>query len=506
VIDQRQTSPTHAIMRALALLALGVDCSPDPSPAFGAATAVRTDPCSSMLADASAEGTDAANAGGFALVPNSENVLAQHACVDMPGAFLARVRSSDGEQSLETPYSSLRPDGVGAISVLGLAPSTAYSFSLETLQASGATVGGTLSGTTPALPTKLAAFRIATTGSPSSASRYYLVSGAGPYSAAFDRAGTFRWYHGFDAQTQESKMHADGTFTTYVGTSTGAERAAGQYIRYTPDGALVATYSAVTPDTSDPTSPTVYTDPHELLITTTDEGEERIHLMGYAVLPRSSSDSTLAAWHQLQRLKPDGTLEFLWKTSDHFTADDQTLVGPSDVDHTNAIAIDPDDGNYVLSIRNLDALVKINYTTGDVIWQLGGKKSSFELAGDPLEGFQGQHSVRILPKGGILLFDNGRGHSPPESRAVEYRLDTASMTATMVWQFRHSPAVYTPVTGSVERLSNGNTLVAFAFAGVVDEVDTSGQLLWEAQLFNGANAAVTYRVRSLPSLYGFQNP
>ncbi|HEV3192007.1 MAG TPA: aryl-sulfate sulfotransferase, partial [Polyangiaceae bacterium] len=97
-------------------------------------------------------------------------------------------------------------------------------------------------------------------------------------------------------------------------------------------------------------------------------------------------------------------------------------------------------------------------------------------------------------------------HSPAESRAVEYLLDTKTMTATLVWEFRHSPPIFTAVTGSVERLANGNTLVAFAFAGVVDEVDTSGRLLWEAQIFKGPNQANTYRVRRLPSLYGFETP
>jgi len=503
LIDQRQSSSIPAVMAALVPASLGVGCSASPSPA---ASVTRTDPCASMVAGAEDQSAVLADTGGFGLFANAQDVLARHACVDVPGALLARVRVSDGTESHVTPYSSLGHDGIGAISVLGLAPSTPYSFSLETVQGSGAAAGGTLMAATPALPADLAAFRIATTGNASSSSGYYLISGAGHYSAAFDKAGATRWYRGFGVQTQESKMHPDGTFTTYVGTSTGAESVAGQYIRYTPDGSLVATYSAVTPDTTDATSATVYTDPHELLITTDEDGEERIHLIGYVVLPRSGTDPTPAAWHQLQRLKPDGTVEFRWRTSDHFTADDETLASPSDIDHANAIAIDPDDGNYVLSLRNLDALVKIDYTTGDVIWQLGGKKSSFALVGDPLAGFQAQHSVRMLPNGGVLLYDNGLRHSPPESRAVEYQLDTTAMTATMVWQFRHSPPIFTPVTGSVERLANGNTLVAFAFAGVVDEVDTSGRLLWEAQIFNGPNAAKTYRVRRLPSLYGFETP
>jgi hypothetical protein len=410
---------------------------------------------------------------------------------------------------LATPFTALGPNGVGAVSVLGLAPTTAYAFSLEVLTANGLSAGPTIMATTSALPLDLAALQITTTGMPSSPSGYYLISGGGNYSTAFDKSGTIRWYRSFGAPTQEAKMHSDGTFTTYVGKSSGSEAVMGNYVRYTPDGTEIATYSAASPDTTDPSLPVVYTDPHELLITMGEVGEERVHFFGYALRPRSATDPTLAAWHQLQRQMPDGTVEFRWKTADHFVADDEVLGGVAslkDIDHANAIDIDPRDGNYVLSLRNFSALVKIDYTTGDVIWQFGGKKNQFTILNDPLDGFQMQHSVRMLPNGNVLLYDDGPGHSPPESRAVEYQLDTAAMTATMVWEFRHSPAIYTPVTGSVERLENGNTLVAFAFAGTTDEVDTDGRLIWEAEVTNGTKPATSYRVRRLPSLYAFATP
>jgi hypothetical protein len=159
-----------------------------------------------------------------------------------------------------------------------------------------------------------------------------------------------------------------------------------------------------------------------------------------------------------------------------------------------------------LSFRNLCALAKVDSQTGDVLWQLGGKRSQFAIVGDPLGGFAGQHSVRVLPSGNVLIFDNGTTHTPPESRAVEYSLDMTSMTATMVWQFRHSPAIFTSVTGSVERLANGNTLVAFAEAGVVDEVDPAGNGVFEARVTNGTTGVALYRIRRLPSLYAYQQP
>ena len=110
--------------------------------------------------------------------------------------------------------------------------------------------------------------------------------------------------------------------------------------------------------------------------------------------------------------------------------------------------------------------------------------------------------MQVLPNGNLLLFDNGLRHTERQSRAVEYRLDVPARTATMVWEFRHVPPLYTPFTGSVERLPNGNTVVAFAFSGAVVEVDPAGGVLWEAALVINGISTVNYRMKRIQSLYG----
>ena len=62
----------------------------------------------------------------------------------------------------------------------------------------------------------------------------------------------------------------------------------------------------------------------------------------------------------------------------------------------------------------------------------GGRNDQFAIEEDGLGGFNGQHSVRVLGNGNLLLFDNGLRHDPSETRAVEYRLDTTAMTATLL--------------------------------------------------------------------------
>ena len=72
----------------------------------------------------------------------------------------------------------------------------------------------------------------------------------------------------------------------------------------------------------------------------------------------------------------------------------------------------------------------------------------------------------------------------------------------MVWQYRHSPALFSPFAGSAQRLENGNTLVAFGAAAQVAEVTAQGSVVWEAQMQNGGvKVPFFYRAIRLKSLY-----
>jgi hypothetical protein len=453
---------------------------------------------------------DGADSVDIHLNPNSNvSVVAsfkEHA------ATLARVVSTDGVHSFATPYVQVNEKGYGEIAVLGLAPETSYRHILELSTGNGVTTTSPIVLPTNAIPDGLSSMSVAITngtGSPSTNGYWIVSGGAGDFTFAFDAAGKLRWYKQLEAAIQESKMQPDGTFTSYVGTSSGSQIVPGVYVRYTGSGTEIARISAASPDPTEDGAPTVYTDPHELLITVDDAGVEHHHLLAYVQRPFSDTDGTLASWHELLRQAPDGTVEFRWKSWSRFSAAyEDTAVTKSDVDvdHANAIAIDPSDGDYLVSFRSLSAVVKIDAQSGDVIWQLGGKQNQFTFVGDPLGGFQGQHSVRVMPNGNLMLYDNGQAHVPQESRAVEYKLDLAAKTATMVWQYRHTPAIFTNVTGSVERLANGNRLVAFAWAGVVDEVDRSGNVVWEASITKAGAPATLYRVRRLMDLYAYVAP
>ena len=177
------------------------------------------------------------------------------------------------------------------------------------------------------------------------------------------------------------------------------------------------------------------------------------------------------------------------------------------IDHPNSIDFDLD-GGVIASFRNLGAVVKIDLATHAVLWQLGGARNQFTFVNDPLNGFGGQHSVRVLPNGDFLVFDNGVTHNPQSSRAVEYALDQSTRTATMVWQYVPNPPVFNEFTGSVQRLSNGNTVVAWTNSGLFDEVAPNGTLVNRMQLDNapGVPNRSAYRAIRINNLYRYARP
>ncbi len=174
----------------------------------------------------------------------------------------------------------------------------------------------------------------------------------------------------------------------------------------------------------------------------------------------------------VQELDLSRNVVFQWRAWDYIPiADSYFSLTRAMIDYTHVNAIDLDaDGNILISSRNLCEIIKIDRETGEIIWRLGGKQNDFTFVGENEDNaptyFANQHSVRKLENGNIMLFDNGNLHSPRYSRAVEYALDEDSMTATLVWEYRHDPDIYASSRGTVQRLPNGNTLVGWGAASL----------------------------------------
>jgi hypothetical protein len=209
------------------------------------------------------------------------------------------------------------------------------------------------------------------------------------------------------------------------------------------------------------------TDEHDLQILS----DGHIFLMSYdpqivdmsQIVPGGDTAATVIGL-VLQELDANKNLVFQWRSWDHFQITDATYENLTakliDYVHGNAIEID-NDGNIVISSRNLDEITKINRINGNIIWRWGGKNNQFTFINDTI-GFSHQHAIRRIANGNFTLFDNGNYHTPKFSRAVEYTLDEVNKTATLVWEYRHLPnSIYSSAMGNTQRLANGNTIVSW---------------------------------------------
>ena len=196
----------------------------------------------------------------------------------------------------------------------------------------------------------------------------------------------------------------------------------------------------------------------------------------------------------IQEIDPSRNAVFQWRSWDHFEITDADSVdlslGVIDYCHGNAIEIDYD-GNLLLSSRNMSEVTKINRTTGEKIWRLGGKNNQFTFLNDSIK-FSYQHAIRRTAAGTFTLFDNGNFHNPKVSRAVEYSINESARTCTRIWEYRNDPPIYSFAMGYVERLPNGNTSISWGFSNITyTEVTPSGQKAYE---FSLENLIYSYRV------------
>ncbi|HET9253153.1 MAG TPA: aryl-sulfate sulfotransferase [Candidatus Eisenbacteria bacterium] len=205
----------------------------------------------------------------------------------------------------------------------------------------------------------------------------------------------------------------------------------------------------------------------------------------------------------LQELDLEKDVVFQWRSWDHFQITDATSrsLTTATVDYAHGNSIEPDhDGNLIFSSRHMDEVTKVSRETGAILWRLGGKNNQFTFVNDP-DRFAWQHSARRLANGNLLLYDNGNTHTPSYSRAVEYALDEANRTATLVWQYRNTPDTFGGAMGSVQRLPNGNTLIGWGSTNpTATEVTADGRKVAELNLPTGTFSYRAFRFEWPPTL------
>lgn len=145
-----------------------------------------------------------------------------------------------------------------------------------------------------------------------------------------------------------------------------------------------------------------------------------------------------------------------WSLKDIALKVDPDLLEPGEITWgwINSVFYDKNTDSLILSLRNQNSVVAIDYQTGNIKWILGEEKywsSKFKDylikgIGDDFIYPQGQHSVNILSDGRLSIFNNGYNAYKEEtvsckslksnaSYAMVYSLDLNNKTAKVDWKF-----------------------------------------------------------------------
>ncbi len=192
----------------------------------------------------------------------------------------------------------------------------------------------------------------------------------------------------------------------------------------------------------------------------------------------------------IQEITPEREQVFLWNSWDHMALEDCTQHRfPDGYAHVNSLEVV--DGDVIASFRGCSQVLRIDGTTGEIVWLLGKSNrddadwlasdapAPLNIVDDPYGEFCGQHSARLRPNGNLVLFDNGAhcqvdpatGTTTRESgvfsRVVEYALDLENGRATFLRHYSLHGTFdrYAAIGGLVELLDNGNWLVTWGRPG-----------------------------------------
>ena len=218
---------------------------------------------------------------------------------------------------------------------------------------------------------------------------------------------------------------------------------------------------------------------------------------------------------------------WVWDEFDHLDVNRHPFSFP-DLTHTNAVVYSPTDGNLIISIRDQNWVVKVDYRngqgTGGILWRLGNE-GDFTLKNgvSPTDWEYAQHYPSLFTPNSagvfsIGLMDNGDDRMFPTGTQCDtagfpachyttipvYQIDENAKTATLTFHQILPLNLYSFFGGNTELLANGN--IEYAESSTTPSTDSdifevtnssTPQTVWHLHT-NGVNAYRGYRI---PSLY-----
>ena len=176
-----------------------------------------------------------------------------------------------------------------------------------------------------------------------------------------------------------------------------------------------------------------------------------------------------------------GNIVKTWDLKDILNMEDGKSENWSNYDwfHNNSVWYDEATNSITLSGRHQDAVINIDYTSGNLNWIIGDstnwsseyQKYFFTPVGKDFEWQWSQHAAMITPEGYVFIFDNGNNKSKDSSKYVEasnsysrgvmYKIDTDKMTIQQVYEYgkEKGSSFYSPYISDVDYLSKNHYLI-----------------------------------------------
>ncbi len=182
-----------------------------------------------------------------------------------------------------------------------------------------------------------------------------------------------------------------------------------------------------------------------------------------------------------------GLVRYEWHALDHVAfadtympmASGNTAHEPWDWFHINVAARYGE--NLLVDSRNTWAAYYLDGRSGQILWRVGGKRSSFTMGPDSRPAWQ--HDARLGPGDTISFFDNGATPKVhPQTRVIVLKLDTADMTATLVSSFHHPTPLVSPSQGDFQPQPDGDWFVGWGQEPWFTEYSPEGQVLLDGHL------------------------
>ncbi len=191
-----------------------------------------------------------------------------------------------------------------------------------------------------------------------------------------------------------------------------------------------------------------------------------------------------------------GNQTVIWSAWDHLDPAEAEDLAPGNWTHGNGLDYVPEEDAYLLSLKSLGTVVKVDRSTGETLWMINGQFNEFSFT-ERSEPVPMQHQFEYLDENHLLIFDNGepgRGYS----RVVEFEIDQDTLEADQIWEYIRDPSVFVYAKGDVHRFDDGTTQTVWSSSGEMQLVDEEGTVLWQANTELGQ--AITF-VQPFQSFY-----